>query len=33
MTTLNETISSGFAGHYQLAAVRVHELAKPLSDE
>jgi hypothetical protein len=33
MTTLNETISSGFAGHYELLAVRVHELAKPLSDE
>jgi uncharacterized damage-inducible protein DinB len=33
MSTLNETIASGFAGHYELLASRVHELADPLSDE
>lgn len=33
MSALSETISSGFAGHYELLASRVHELAKPLSDE
>jgi hypothetical protein len=33
MTTLNETVASGFAGHYELLASRVQELANPLSDE
>jgi hypothetical protein len=33
MSVLNETISSGLAGHYELLASRVHELAGPLSDE
>lgn len=33
MTTLNETIASGFTGHYALLASRVHELADPLSDQ
>jgi Protein of unknown function (DUF1572) len=33
MSDLNETISSGFAGHYERLASRVHELAKPLTSE
>jgi len=33
MITLRGTIASGFAGHYELLASRVHELANPLSDE
>jgi len=33
MSVLNDTISSGLAGHYELLAARVHELAEPLSDE
>jgi Protein of unknown function (DUF1572) len=33
MSVLNDTITSGLAGHYELLASRVHELAVPLSDE
>jgi len=33
MSALNDTIASGMAGHYEVLASRVHELAAPLSDE
>jgi hypothetical protein len=33
MATLNEAVSSGFAGHYELLASRVRDLAAPLTHE
>lgn len=33
MSVLNDTISSGLAGHYELLASRVHDLSAPLSDD
>jgi hypothetical protein len=33
MSTLNETIASGFAQHYELLASRIGELARTLSDD